>query len=397
VAAVHAQGLSEAVAGVTGGRYLAGMALQRALYALSCFALACSPAPAPSDDSDDHGELSSGGTTAAAPASDPSRWPREFVAGPGTGPALFLHQGSDAPALGYVSEGVHFKIAGLPENGRVPVRIPGALKVRAWLSTRRMALRAQHRGKIRGTPAYVGPGDYVRFLAPADDPDWMRVEVMPRLAEGVFGPAVAGEFPAIGLSHEPPPADAEPPSPGTIRYVPAGREVPLYARPRGEVVATLPALPTGVQVAVLRERGEWKGVRAGLGPYLVGYTNAELGEDGPSSAEAPAQPAAAPGEVPIRLRAEADKPLWRLAEGTRVRFDGRTVAIFGSAGWGREMNRYENTGEVDLFVAADDNVAVRGMVRIADLLPVEGSNEAEAPAAPSSGETTASGTTSTTP
>lgn len=363
------------------------MALVRALCVLSVLAQACAPSPAPTTEAE---EGSAGGTAATAPASaDPARWPREFVAGPGTGPALFLHQGSDAPALGYVSPGVPFKIAGLPENGRVPVRIAAGLKVRAWMTTRRMALRAQRRGKIRGTPAYVGPGDYVRFLAPADDPEWARVEVMPQLAEGVFAAAVTGEFPMIGLSHTEPPADAEPPSPGEPRVTPGGREVPLFARPGGETVATLPALAGGVPVAVLRDRGEWKGVRAGIGPYLVGYTNVELRE-APTTAATPAAatPATPPGQVPLRLQAEADKPLWRLAEGTRVRFDGRTVAILAAEGWGREMNRYENSGEVDLFVAVDDTVAVRGMVRISDLRPVEEA-PAAAPTAPAGEATTA--------
>ncbi len=355
------------------------MAPLRTLSVLTMLALACAPAPAPTDGAD---EGSAGGSTATAETpADASRWPREFVAGPGTGPALFLHQGSDAPALGYVSPGVPFKIAGLPENGRIPVRIAAGLKVRAWMTTRRMALRAQRRGKIRGTAAYVGPGDYVRFLAPADDPDWARVEVMPRLAEGVYAPAVSGEYPFIGLGHEAPPADAEPLSPGETRFTPAGREVPLYGRPGQEVVATLPALGSGVRVAVLRERGEWKGIRAGIGPYLVGYTNAALTEQtADTEAPTPETPSAAPGEVPVRLRAEADKPLWRLAEGTRVRFDGRTVAILARDGWGREMNRYENSGEVDLFVAVDDTVAVRGMVRISDLQPAAETTTPEAPA-----------------
>ena len=345
---------------------------------LCCLAVACDPVePAPEADR----ESTTGGSTSTA---DPERWPREFVAGPGTGPALFLHQGSDAPALGYVSERVAFSIAGLPENGRVPVRIRSGLKVRAWLSTTRLAQIVQRRGKIRDTAAYVGPGDVVRILGPDIDPDRMRVEVMPRYGDAL-GTALAGTFPTIGLSAEPP-TDAEGLSMGETRSLPEGREVPLYERPRGEVIARLPALTPPIRVEVLRERGEWKGVRVGDGPYLVGYVDSELGPEPAPPAEQPAS-----DDVPRRLQAEADKPLWRLAEGTRVRFDGRTVAILDAEGWGREMNRYENTGEVDLFVAVDDEVAVRGMVRIADLQPVAEEpepTETEEPADPEAEPTT---------
>ena len=329
-------------------------------FSLMCLAvLACEPVE--TTDTETESETTTGGSTSTA---DPARWPREFVAGPGTGPALFLHQGSDAPALGYVSEGVPFSIAGLPENGRVPVRIRAGLKVRAWLSTTRLAQRVQRRGKIRDTAGYVGPGDLVRILGPDIDEERMRVEVMPRFGAEALGAAVTGTFPTVGLA---PTAPAEPEalSTGETRGLPEGREVPLYDRPRGEVIARLPALTPPIRVEVLRERGEWKGVRVGEGPYLVGYVDADLG-DAPPAVEDPG-----PNEgMPRRLQAEEDKPLWRLAVGTRVRFDGRTVAILDAEGWGREMNRYENTGEVDLFVAVDDDVAVRGMVRISDLQPV---------------------------
>jgi hypothetical protein len=40
-------------------------------------------------------------------------------------------------------------------------------------------------------------------------------------------------------------------------------------------------------------------------------------------------------------------------------------------GFAREMNRYEDDGEVDVFVAADDAVAVRGIVQIDALAPYQ--------------------------
>lgn len=336
--------------------------MARLVCLLVCFALlACEPVETTETETETE-ETTTGGSTSTA---DPARWPRDFVAGPGTGPALFLHQGSDAPALGYVSEGVRFSIAGLPENGRVPVRIRAGLKVRAWLSATRLAHRVQRRGKIRDTAAYVGPGDLVRILGPDIDQERMRVEVMPRYGRDALGTAVTGTFPTVGLAPDAP-AEAEALSSGTTRGLPEGREVALYDRPRGEVIARLPALTPPIRVEVLRERGEWKGVRVGDGPYLVGYVDADLGDAPPALEDEPANE-----EMPRRLQAEEDKPLWRLAVGTRVRFDGRTVAILDAEGWGREMNRYENTGEVDLFVAVNDEVAVRGMVRISDLQPAE--------------------------
>ena len=68
---------------------------------------------------------------------------------------------------------------------------------------------------------------------------------------------------------------------------------------------------------------------------------------------------------------EADRPLHRVPSGTRVRFSDRTMGILEVEGWAREMNRYEDTGEADVFIATDDDVALRGMVPIDALLPSE--------------------------
>ncbi len=316
--------------------------------------------------------------------SEPSGWPTEFVTGPGTGPALYLHEREDAPAIGYVSEGVRVSIYEPPRGDRVRVRIRGPLKVRAWLSSSRLAARVMRRGKIRGTPAYVGPGDLVQVLGPADDPGRLNVEVTPwfdRLPTASLGP-YTGTFPRVGLSAEPVPGGAEPPREGTSHVLPAGQEVPIYDKPDGAVVATLPALEPPLPVEVLRERGAWKGVRVGDGPYVVGYVNAELqpatGESeqtGPSPDGTASK--IAPGEIPQRLQAEEGRTLWRLPEGSKVRFQGQTIAIVASSGFAREMNRFEDTGEVDVFAAVDNDVAVRGMVRLTDL------QAAEAPASSS--------------
>jgi hypothetical protein len=56
--------------------------------------------------------------------------------------------------------------------------------------------------------------------------------------------------------------------------------------------------------------------------------------------------------------------------GTRIRFDGQTVAILDQDGFAREMARHEETQEVDVFVAIDEDVAVRGLVPADAIQPV---------------------------
>jgi hypothetical protein len=75
--------------------------------------------------------------------------------------------------------------------------------------------------------------------------------------------------------------------------------------------------------------------------------------------------------VPERLAAEDTRPLWKVPAGTRLRFDDNVIAVFEAEGYAREMNRYD-TGEVDVFVAVDDTVAIRGMLRADDLVAIEG-------------------------
>ncbi|MCB9623040.1 MAG: hypothetical protein H6723_06805 [Sandaracinus sp.] len=287
-------------------------------------------------------------------------WPSALVTGPGTGPALFLGAEDRSPAIGYVRPGVDVELAEQPVNGRALVRIRGSIKVRAHLVTSRLGLRVQQRGKIGGTEVYVGPGDFVRYLGPSDQAGIVRVEAMPQLTDELFAPAFEGVYPMDRLAATAPPADAERPTAGTPRRLPAGTEVPLYDRPGGAVVATLPASDPGILLEVVRDGAEWKGVRVGQGPYLVGYVNVALGDAGTV-----APSAARTDGIPDMLRADAEKPLVRIAAGTRVRSNDQTVAILEGEVFARELARFED-GTVDVFVA-NDSIGIRGAVPAASV------------------------------
>ena len=287
-------------------------------------------------------------------------YPTKMLSGPGEGPALFLHDTADSPALGYLSAGVPMKLGSLPSGGRVLVKIGGKIKVRAWLPVDRLALRVQKRGRVSGTPTYVGPGDLLVVRGPSDA-ETLRVTVLPNFeAEDVQ--AYDGTFPRASLNAEPTDPDAKPLNPGTAGRLPKGKSVDLYNKPDGNVVATIKGTTEGARVSVLKESGEWKGVRAGRGPYLVGYIKETV---------QPFQEQMLPkSNIPERLQADASAKLWRLKNGARIRFEGKTVGIVSSeSAMAREINRYPESNEVDVFVASDDDLAIRGMVAEADLIP----------------------------
>lgn len=314
--------------------------------------------------------------------------PEELLTTHGSSPAVFTGAGPQAPAVGYITGGLQVRITGPAVGQRVPVRIDGRMAIRGWLSASRLGMRVVHRGRIGGTRTYVGPGDLVRYMGPGSEGK-IRVEVRPRLSSGTeLGPFV-GEFPAIGLSLGDPPEGAEAPSAGTPMSLPAAQAVQVFDRPGGEVIATVPASTPPEVVVVMRDRGEWKGIRLGVGPYIVGFVNVPLTptDAAPTAAPEPSTPA---GQMPARIAAEASHPLFTLADGARVRFDGQTFAILHQAGFAREMQRYENTQESDVFVAVNDQIAVRGLVRISDLTPATAATApAAAPAAEPTPETAA--------
>ena len=66
---------------------------------------------------------SSGGEVASASL------PQVMVIGPGSGPALFLGAGSNAPAIGYLNPGTRVRLEGAPQGDRVEVRVRGSRRV----------------------------------------------------------------------------------------------------------------------------------------------------------------------------------------------------------------------------------------------------------------------------
>lgn len=311
------------------------------------------------------------GTDDDARTGTPEGWPRVVVVTAGSGPALFLGPEDDSPPIGYLSPGTRVRVDGPVRNGRVPVTVAGGLSARGWIPLGRVGAYTTQRGRIEGTPTYVGLGDLVSILEQTES--GFRVQIGPWLGRAEndrLGPWTA-ELPASWLGSERPEGGDSELNPGQNRRLPAGQEVPVYDRPRGRVIATLPPADPPHTVVVLRERDGWGGVRAGVGPFLVGYVETS----GLTEAEAPPSatyepPTAAEDGVPARIASE-DGRLHRVARGARVRFLDRTIARLRNEGWARELGRIDDE-RIDVYVAVDDATALRGIVRERDLTPVSG-------------------------
>jgi len=219
----------------------------------------------------------------------------------------------------------------------------------------------------------VGPGNLVTVLGPGDSPDTMRIAVEPRLSDGTrIGPFV-GTFAIDALGVTDPPADAAAPSTGAYHVLPANREVEVFDRRDGSVITTLPARPNGLVVQVVRDRDGWKGVRIGSGPYISGWINVPTA----ATATGTGVEGGAHQGIPQRIQRDVrDRPLWRIADRARVRFPtvenpNYTFGILAAQGYAIELARHESEGRIDAFIAVDDDIAIRGLVDIDQLTPVE--------------------------
>lgn len=219
----------------------------------------------------------------------------------------------------------------------------------------------------------------------------MRIAVRPWLGGDDFLEPRVGTFEADLLADRPvDAATVEGPTEGQCFRLPAGQTVPVYDRPGGQPVLSLPAQDPPATVVVLRERAPWYGVRAGYGPYVVGYVQAPLTPcEGPRPPPEPMVPTST-GEAPYWMSQERGN-LYRVAAGTRVTFgrnpDGspRIIARLREQGWAREIGRQ---GEmIDGFIAVNEDVAIRGLVPETALTLVEaGQTAAPPPAAPAPAE-----------
>lgn len=311
-------------------------------------------------------------------------------------PALFIRPEPDSALIGYLADDVLLELAGSIEHGRVPVRVDGSLRARGYVPQEWLRLRVQRRGRVRGTPVYVGPGDRVRVLGNEPGaPDRFRVEVTPRVGARELG-RYEGSYPSVGLAARAPEATAEAPDPGVAYQVPAALPLPLFEVPGGPLVAELPAQPVATDVRVISEQDGWLAVRVGTGPYLIGWTHLSLHKLEGESAAPAAPPTAAPAVstpldasttpavaspngqtpsevasqgVPARLVNEPGE-LRRVAAHSKVVFGEQVIGVFKAEGWARVLYTYPN-GFADVFAAADDRVAIRGLMRTVDLLPVQ--------------------------
>jgi hypothetical protein len=308
-------------------------------------------------------------TVATASATSPAQLPAAMLVDVGDQPALFLGAASDAPSIAFLSSDVPLIITGAVEQGRVPVRVDAAIRTRGYVPSDRLALRVQRRGQLRGAPVYLGPDDLVQPLGAGESARRVRVRATVRVGDAQLGP-FEGSYPALGLAAQRAPSGAEPPDPGQRLWVPAGLALELFDAPDGARVLQLPAQTQPYEVRLLTRRERWLAVRVGRGPYAIGWT-ASLTPEAPGQlqqAEPPASSAATNGNtsaLPARIASEAG-PLKRVAAGAKIGFGEQVIGVFKQPGWARVLTVYQG-GFADVFAAADDQVAIRGLVRLSDL------------------------------
>lgn len=305
--------------------------------------------------------LSRSVSTSRAQTTPASPYPMQVVAMHGDGPALFLSAAQGAPAVGYLSDRVPLELVEAPHDGRALVRIRGGMRVRAYIDASRIGAVVQRRGRVRGTPTYVGGGDVVRFDG-FDTDGRARITVHVEFASMRWSKDYSGTFPAAGLGASTPPVGAETTPPGTPGIIRATSPLRVFDQAGGTLLETLPI--GSVNCRLMAPAGSGYTVLLGTGPYLAGYV-AE--EPAPSLAVGAAVAGTDPNPVPARLRSQENFPLVRLAAGTRVMFAEQVLAILDQPGFARVLARHDGTGEADVFVAVGSDLAVRGMVPLTAL------------------------------
>ncbi|MGE0791796.1 MAG: hypothetical protein AB7S26_39335 [Sandaracinaceae bacterium] len=283
----------------------------------------------------------------------PDDWPRLFVLAPGGAEMVYVGPSSAHPAFGYANPGVAVRLDSAPREDRARVLVGGDLPTHGWVDVARLGLRATRSMQIEGTPASVAAGDVLSVVERQGDA--FRVAARPRLENGtVLGPFL-GSVPLDALTFEEVTTDRSAQDASTCRAVAANTAFEIHASPGGPVVASVPAAETPTRVHLIgAPEGGWARIEIGEGPYLTGAVQASLQPCTPLEA------ARSEDGLPAWIRRESG-PVFRVAAGTRVHFEGATVARLRRAGWARALGP---TGApmVDVFVAADDDVALRGLV-----------------------------------
>jgi hypothetical protein len=286
-------------------------------------------------------------------------------------PVFFTGPAPDAGVVGFGAQDLLLTLTGPATQGRVPVRVDGPLEVSAFVPEELLILRVQRRGQVRGTPVYVAPDQALRVLGTAETPSRWRVLVTPVLLGETLEPMM-GSYPKRGLAPQLA-AAAEPPAEGETARVPAGVALRLYDQPEGQLVYQVKARSEPWPLRVLGVRAGMAAVRAGEGPFLVGYTDAPLlpaeGVTPSVRDPRPPKPAVRKQAIPARLLRETG-PLKRVVRGAELRFDGKVIGRFRQPGYARVLAKYPN-GELDVFAAVDDNVALRGLLRASEVTALE--------------------------
>ncbi len=283
-----------------------------------------------------------------------------------SGPGLYESSQPSAASYGYLKHGMAVRTVGAVEQGRVRVVIDGPLKTRGWTRAQDLGAVVAQKGRIPGTPVSVAAGDVLCVLGPMDGRDGIyRVAATPTGLDGAE--RFEGIYPASRLGGSGVRDSTQP----TTHHLPVGSSLTLVNKPSGDPVAVVAAGQAAVPVEVVRQSGDWRAVRIGNGPTLVGYLgpheNLVSGGRVTSSTAAGSDPEDnATRGIPASIQREESYPMVRVAEGTRVKFRGRTVAILKSEAVGRELQRYDS-GEVDVYLAVDPDVTVRGMVAVDSL------------------------------
>jgi hypothetical protein len=346
----------------------------------SLFAVACASTPAPVAEpesaSDTEGSTATVSTTPTEeapppePAGPPPTLPQVMVSSAGPSehrPAIYAGPEEDAPRFGYLRPGVRMRVEGEAQNGRVEVTLAGALATRAWVPLERLALYAQRSFRLEGTRAYVGANDLVEVVTTNEDGSY-RIRVRPWLGGHDYLGPFEGTVPADALADRPTEGEVEPLRAGECFTSPSGVTAPVYANRERESLGELPAVEGGIPVTVMRQGGGWFGARVGFGPYVLAYLQGDyVACGGPTPAP---RPRFAPAEV-------ADRPAWmdghagellRVASGTRLQVREQTVARLRAEGWARRNG--EMDGGIDVFVAVNDDVALRALAPAEALTPV---------------------------